>query len=112
MNQENPMKFGTVFTFALVTSLIAFVSSSEAARMDRRQRHQGARINQGVRSGNLTKEEAHGLRSEQRKIRREKREARADGVVTQEERKEIRQDQKAASQEIYQQKHDDQKAPQ
>ena len=70
-----------------------------------------ARIQEGVKSGELTRHEAHKLRAEQRTIRAEKRMAKADGVVTAEERAKIKHDQKRASRHIYKQKHDEQKKP-
>ena len=71
-----------------------------------RQENQKARIEQGVRSGQLTHREAARLRAEQRRIRAEKRLAKADGVVTPAERAQIRRDQRRASRHIYRQKHD------
>lgn len=75
--------------------------------IDRRQLTQKREIQQGVRSGQLTQDEARGLRQEQRSIRKEEREYRSDGVFTRDERRDLRQDQRAASQHINQQKHDD-----
>ena len=70
-----------------------------------RQENQKARINEGVASGQLTKGEAARLRAEQRKIRAEKRMAKADGVVTPAERAKLRRDQNRASRDIYNKKH-------
>jgi hypothetical protein len=75
--------------------------------IDRRQMTQKHQIKQGVRSGQLTREEARGLRQEQRAIRKTEREYRSDGVFTRAERRDLRQDQRAASRHIYEQKHDD-----
>lgn len=77
--------------------------------VDQRQHNQTDRIRQGVRSGELTKDEARGLVKEQKEIRRDIREARSDGVVTREERREIRQEQNQASRHIYKEKHDGEK---
>ncbi len=74
-----------------------------------RQGNQQARINEGVKSGELTRREAAKLRAEQRAIRAEKRMAKADGVVTPAERAKIRRDQNRASRDIARQKHDAQK---
>jgi len=76
-----------------------------------RQDNQKARIQQGVRSGELTRHEAKRLRAEQRRIRAEKRMAKADGIVTPAERAKLRHDQNRASRDINRQKHDDQKRP-
>jgi hypothetical protein len=71
-----------------------------------RQRNQHDRIAQGVRSGSLTKDEAKGLRDEQRTIRQEERQYKSDGMLTREERKDLRQDLDVASRNIYSEKHD------
>ena len=65
-----------------------------------RSRIQHKRIAQGVRSGELTRNETRQLASEQRNIRLEKREARADGIVTPRERREIRRDERRANRNI------------
>jgi CRISPR/Cas system-associated endoribonuclease Cas2 len=71
-----------------------------------RQHHHQDRIAQGVRSGSLTKDEAHGLRTEQRSIRQEERAYKADGTLTRDERKDLHQDLNTASRNIYNEKHD------
>lgn len=74
--------------------------------IDASQRRQGQRIAQGVRSGELTRSEAQALGSEQRAIRSEERAYRADGVLTRAERQDLRGDQRDASHNIYEEKHD------
>lgn len=71
-----------------------------------RQHNQHDRIAQGVRSGSLTKDEAQGLRTEQRSIRQEERQYKSDGVLTRDERKDLHQDLNTASRNIYSEKHD------
>lgn len=71
-----------------------------------RQFNQHERIEQGVRSGALTKDEAKGLASEQRSIRQEERQYKSDGVLTKDERKDLQQDLNTASKDIYTEKHD------
>ena len=72
------------------------------------QANQTGRIRQGVQSGELTPAEAARLRARKAGVRQEKEMAKADGVVTTEERKEIRGDQRRTSRAIYRQKHDGQ----
>jgi hypothetical protein len=79
--------------------------------INRREKNQKARIKQGVKSGELTKHETKKLAKEQKDIREDKKEAKADGTVTKKERKEIRKDENKASKAIYKQKHDAQKRP-
>ena len=71
-----------------------------------RQHEQNHRIAQGVRSGQLTKEEAKGLRQSEKSVRSEAKEFRSDGQVTSEERQKLRSDLNDASQKIFQEKHD------
>jgi hypothetical protein len=75
--------------------------------IDRRQMSQRREIQQGVRSGQLTHQEARGLRREQKSIRAEERAYRSDGVLTRAERRDLRQDQREAGRNIRQQSHDD-----
>lgn len=72
---------------------------------------QQARINQGVRSGDLTRPEAAQLRQQQKTIRTEERAYKADGTLTPAERKDLHQDLNQTSKDIYQQKHDAQTRP-
>src|SRR5947207_2056978 len=71
--------------------------ASKTPVINHRQHRQRKRIRQGVHSGELTKGEAHTLRNEQRGVRAEKKAAKADSVVTREERHKIRADQRKAS---------------
>src|SRR4030067_2375041 len=70
--------------------------------VNQRQHNQQDRIKQGVRSGQLTKEETKDLRSEQKAIRQEERAYKSDGKLTKEERKDLHQDVNALSKDIYQ----------
>ena len=74
--------------------------------VNQRQHNQQHRIQQGVRSGQLTKEEAKDLRSEHKAIRQEERAYKSDGKLTKEERKDLHQDMNELSKDIYQEKHD------
>jgi hypothetical protein len=73
-----------------------------------RQHHEQVRIRQGVQSGQLNRTEAARLHSREADIRQDKRVAKAAGVVTRDERQDIRQDEHQASRAIYCQKHDGQ----
>jgi Skp family chaperone for outer membrane proteins len=72
------------------------------------QHAQKDRIARGVKSGQLTKEEAAQLRQQQRAIRAEERAYKSDGKLTVEERKDLKQDINQANKAIYQETHDDQ----
>lgn len=91
--------------------LIALVSASGAMadlntpRIDQREAQQRARIQQGLRSGELTAQEAHRLGAQQNHINRLEQAAKADGVVTPGERRRLMQQQNRASQNIFRSKH-------
>lgn len=57
--------------------------------IDQRQARQADRIDDALRSGRLSAREARELEREQREIRRYERRAKADGVVTYNERREL-----------------------
>jgi hypothetical protein len=69
-------------------------------RSDRR------RIRSGVRSGQITRDEARVLREQRRQIRQEQRTYRSDGTLTREERREIRRDRRAYDQSIRNERRD------
>ena len=94
-----------------VPTALASVAASASAQtatpgLDARQRNEQARIRQGVRSGELTRPEAAHLKARETDIRADNRAARANGVVTRDERQDIRQDERRTSRAIYRQKHD------
>lgn len=74
-----------VAALAMFTSAIAGAHPS-TPRVDRREARQHARIQQGVRNGELTPREAARLRTGQQHVQRMERRAKADGVVTMRER--------------------------
>lgn len=79
--------------------------------VNHRQQHQPARIQQGVKSGELTRGETRRLHAEQRHIRNEERMYKADGHLTRSERADLHRDQNQASRDIYRQKHDAERRP-
>ena len=85
--------------------IMALAISSADAQTAGRQVRQHKRIKQGVKSGEITRAEAVNLRNGQKEIREDKREAKADGVVTTAEKQEIRQDQRQESRKIFRKKH-------
>jgi len=101
--------------YIMLTLLIGFLTTGLAfaqtatPRADTRQAEQKARIREGVRSGELTPEEARTLRVEQRLVRITKRAMRADGVVTPRERRVLNRQLNRTSRDISREKHDDQK---
>ncbi|MDQ6844932.1 MAG: hypothetical protein M3Z92_11350 [Bacteroidota bacterium] len=77
-------------------------ANAQTKKTPGQERH---RIAQGVKSGELTKRETRSLANHQKDIHQDKKEARADGVVTEAERKHIKKDERKASRSIYRKKH-------
>ena len=91
--------------FAVVSLAQTSGPGKKTPGIKHRQKHQQKRIGQGVRSGELTLKETIKLEKEQKEIQEDKKEAKSDGTVTKDERKEIHQDQNKASRHIYRAKH-------
>jgi Skp family chaperone for outer membrane proteins len=107
--------FAAMLTLA---GVVAVVSASHADTrrprdpgVNARQHNQRERIQQGVKSGELTRRETGRLAGEQRDVRQLEREYKSDGTLTAEERRDLHQEQNQASQHIYNQKHDEQDRP-
>ena len=83
------------------------VASTATPRVNARRVRQNARINQGVRSGELTRHETRSLRRDQRHIARVEHRAKADGQVTPAERARLTRAQNHESRKIYRLKHNE-----
>ncbi len=92
----------TKFIAAMLILLTAAVNVNAQAPGHRNDR---TKIKQGVRSGELTRQETVALAKQQKDIRHDIKDAKADGVVTRHERKEIKQDKRQADRNIYRKKH-------
>ena len=89
----------------------AFASAqARTPHVAKRQLKQQARIEQGVKSGELTAGETKRLELQQAKIQSDKRKAKADGVVTPAERAKLAREQNRASRKIYRLKHNEKEA--
>jgi len=75
-------------------------------RVDERQDRQQHRIEQGYRSGDLTRHEARRLEQGQARIDRMQRQARRDGQVDRHERRHIREEVARQDRRIYRERHD------
>jgi hypothetical protein len=75
-------------------------------RIDARQQVQRERIQQGVRSGELTRRETARAREDQRDIRQLERAYKSDGELTRGERRDLTQEQNQAGRQLYRNKHD------
>ncbi len=96
--------FGGILVAALAITSMA-QAQTRTPVINHREHRQERRINQGVRSGQLTRNEAQHLRNDERRINAEKRIAKADGHVSRAERAQIRHDENSTSRAIYRDKH-------
>jgi len=95
----------------VVAALVLSTTLAPAGVVHRRQKRQHARIQQGVRSGEVTPEEAAKLKAEQQTVQADREKAAADGKVTGKERRTIRHEQNQASRDILRKKHNRQYNP-
>ena len=86
-------------------ALPVFAQTAATPGINQNQRNQEARIEQGARSGELTRSEANNLQRQQNQIQADKRAAKADGVVTRAERHQIKRKQHQANRAIHHKKH-------
>jgi len=100
------MKTSVIIAGSLVLALTTtFAAGVRDRGVNARQREQQARIQQGVRSGELTKSETQDLRKEEKDVRTEERQFKADGKLTAEERQKLHTDLNKTSRDIYTDKH-------
>ena len=69
------------------------------------------RVRRGVRSGQITRDEAREIREREQQIRAERRGYRSDGTLSREERREIRSDEREQDRYIRSQRRDDDRRP-
>lgn len=108
------MKIRTLATvWALALGTAAFAQAPAAPkdplatpRIDQRQANQEKRIEQGVTSGQLTPREANRLERKEDRIAHVEQRAKADGVVTGQERKHLTKMENHTSRDIRREKHD------
>jgi hypothetical protein len=96
--------FGGLLIAALAVASMANAQERTPV-ITHRQHNQDRRINQGVRKGQLTRNETRNLRNDERRISAEKRMARADGHVTRSERRALRRDENRTSRAIHRDRH-------
>lgn len=101
------MKLTTVLAGAAIVcaSFGSAYAQDKTPVVNQREKNQEARINQGIKSGELTKGEAMKVEAQQGKIKVDEAKAKADGVVTGKERAKLHREQNRASRNIHRKKH-------
>ena len=101
------MKIVNKAFFALCVVLpLAAGAQTNTPRVDQREVNQEARIQQGAASGSLTQKETMRLENGQQRVQNMEMQAKADGVVSKQERHRFHHAQEVQSRHVYKQKHD------
>jgi hypothetical protein len=100
-----PLKFLASCVIGTVLLSGAALADESTPRVDTRQDNQKERIQQGVKSGELTRREAKTLIQGQRKVNRIEKNAAADGKITAKERLRLEHAQDRQSEKIFVRKH-------
>jgi hypothetical protein len=85
----------------------AFAENTDDPGIQKREAIQQKRIDQGVKSGQLTPKETGKLERQQTKIKQDEERMKADGKLTPQERRKLKREQNRASRNIYRKKHNE-----
>lgn len=104
------MKFASTLLVAVLAAFaLPVLAQTNTPTIDQRQANQQQRIDQGVKSGQLTGKEAARLEKGQEHVQKVEDKAKADGVVTKKERARIQHAEDVQSRHIAREKHDRQR---
>ncbi|HEX8129356.1 MAG TPA: hypothetical protein VF527_09665 [Pyrinomonadaceae bacterium] len=95
------------FLLLSVIALLLGGASEASAQWRRDNRSDRERIRRGIRSGQITREEARQIREREQQIRAARRASRSDGVLTREERRQIRRTEREQDRYVRSQRRDD-----
>ena len=109
-HEEQQMKRTSTLLVAILAAFaLPVLAQTSTPNIDQRQANQQQRIDQGVKSGQLTGKEAARPEKGQEHVQKVEDKAKADGVVTKKERARIQQAENVQSRHIARQKHDRQR---
>ena len=95
----------------LLLGVMALLMGGAVNEASAQRRSDRERIQRGIRSGQITREEARQIRLRQQQIRAERRGYRSDGTLTREERREIRSDRREQNRYIRTERRDNDRRP-
>ena len=104
MNRVKMSMFLMIVVVTLFGAAGAF-SQTRTPALDKRERNQQHRINQGVKSGKLTRAEAGTLERQEARIKTQEMFAKKDGQVTAAEHRKLHRELNHESHRIYRKKH-------
>jgi hypothetical protein len=106
-HEEHYMKRTSSLLVAVLAAVaLPVLAQTNTPAVDQRQANQQQRIDQGVKSGELTAKEAARLEKNQQRIQKMEDKAKADGKVTPKERVRLEKAQNVESKKIAREKHD------
>jgi hypothetical protein len=106
-HKEQQMKrTSTLLVAVLAAFALPVLAQTSTPKVDQRQANQQQRIDQGVKSGELTGKEAARMEKGQERVQKMEDKAKADGKVTPKERARLEKAQNVESRKIANQKHD------
>lgn len=108
MKYNMKMLLGTSAVCVLIASA-AYAGPTDDPNIQKREQIQEKRIDQGVKSGELTPREAGKLEAQQAKIKQDEARMKSDGKLTKKERRKLTKEQNRASNKIQRKKHNEQK---
>jgi hypothetical protein len=109
-HEEQQMKSASTLLVAVLAAFaLPVLAQTSTPNIDQRQANQQQRIDQGVKSGQLTGKEAARLEKGQEHVQKVEDKAKADGKVTKNERARIQHAENVQSRHIAKQKHDRQR---
>ncbi|MBF0345912.1 MAG: hypothetical protein HQL06_17000 [Nitrospirae bacterium] len=88
----------------LITAGVSFGDPIDDPVIKARERNQQRRINQGIRSGELTPQEAARLEGREAKIKQDEQRMKSDGKLTRAERRKLNKELNRSSHAIYKKK--------
>ncbi len=97
------MKTGKLFLAGAI--MFSMGISAADAQIKGHAQNQKERIKQGVKSGELTRNETQNIIQDEKEIKQDVKLAKADGDITHDDRNIILKEQKQVSREIYRKKH-------
>ena len=96
----------SILSLFMVFAFFTASAQTKTPKITKTQFYQQKKIKQGIKSGELTKQEVRQLQGQQLRIQKTKKRAKSDGKVTPKEKAVIRLRQKKANATIYRQKND------
>lgn len=93
--------------FLVLIIAFGFGVTSASAQVRKHAANQHTRIHQGVKSGELTRNEARNVRGNEKDLHQDIKLAKSDGKISRNERKIIRKEERKNSREIYRKKHNE-----